>query len=105
MTAPKASHDYVPGGLPEALEFLKRLRWELRPLWRARLYRDRLQIYDVNHDYFELRGVGFPDADIVAILRAINANFDPDTIHDAPVAEYRELDTGRCYTWAQDRVM
>jgi hypothetical protein len=105
MSEPKATHEYTAGGLAEALEFLKRTRSELRTLRRARLWRDRLQIFDVNGDCFEVRGIGFPDEDVVALLRAINAAFNPQTVHQAPPGEYRELDTGRRHTWAEDRVM
>ena len=105
MSEPKATHDYTPGGLSEALEFLKRTRWELRSLRRARIWRDRVQVFDVNGDWFEVRGVGYPDVDVVALLRAVNAAFNPETVHQAPPGEYREVDTGRRHCWAEDRVM
>jgi hypothetical protein len=105
MTKPKAIHDFVPGGLEAALEFLKRTRWELRTLRRVRLWKDRLQIIDVNKDCFEIRGVGYPDADIVPLLRAVNTAFNPQTIHEPMAGEYKELDTGRRHPWAEDRVM
>jgi hypothetical protein len=105
MSAPKATHDFTSGGLNVALEFLKRTRWELRSLRKAHVWKDRLQVFDVNGDYFEVRGVGYPNADIVALLRAVNAAFDPTTIHDLIQAEYKELLTGRRHCWAEDRVM
>jgi hypothetical protein len=105
MTAPLATHDYTPGGLTAALEFLKRTRGELRSLRTARVWKDRLHVIDVNKDYFEVRGVGYPDADIVPLLRAVNAAFDPATIHAATTLEYKEMTTGRRHTWAEDRVM
>jgi hypothetical protein len=105
MSEPKATHEYAAGGLAEALEFLKRTRSELRSLRKARVWRDRLQVFDVNGDYFELRGVGYTDADVVPLLRAVNAAFNPETIHHAPPGEYREVDTGRRHAWAEDRVM
>ena len=83
MSEPLATHDYDrrrPGRV--ALEFLKRTRWELRILRKARVWKDRLQVIDVNGDCFEVRGVGYPDADVVPLLRAVNAAFDPETIHD-----------------------
>ena len=88
-----------------ALEFLKRTRWELRDLRKVRVWKDRLQIIDVNKDFFEIRGIGYPDADIVTLLQAINTAFDPKTIHDPSAAEYKEFNTGRRHTWAEDRVM
>jgi hypothetical protein len=105
MTEPRATHEFVPGGLDAALEFLKRTRWELRQLRRVRVYTDRLQIFDVNKDYFEVRGVGYGDADVVPLLRMINTAFNPETIHQPTSAEYKEFDTGRRHPWAEDRVM
>jgi hypothetical protein len=105
MSDPLATHDLAPGGLPAALEFLKRTRWELRSLRLARVWRDRLRVYDVNGDCFEVRGVGYPDADVVPLLRAVNAAFDPATIHEPTPLDYKELATGRRHPWAEDRVM
>ena len=36
---------------------------------------------------------------------AVNAAFNPETIHVPPPGEYREVALGRRYTWAHDRVM
>jgi hypothetical protein len=105
VTAPLATHDYAPGGLDAALEFLRRTRAELRSLRCVRLWRDRFQVIDVNRDSFEVRGLGYPDADVVPLLRSVNAAFDPATLHEATDAEYKELGAGRRYPWAQDRVM
>ena len=105
MSEPLATHDYAPGGLAAALEFLKRTRWELRALRKVRVWKDRLQIIDVNKDYFEIRGVGYPDADVIPLLRMVNAAFNPETIHQPTEAEYKEFDTGRRHAWAEDRVM
>jgi hypothetical protein len=105
MSAPLATHDYTPGGLGAALEFLKRTRSELRSLRKARVWPNRFQVIDVNKDCFEVRGVGYPDADIVPLLRAVNTAFDPATIHAPTHLEYKEFDTGRRHPWAEDRVM
>jgi hypothetical protein len=105
MSSAIATHDFARGELAAALEFLKRTRWELRELRMVRVWTDRLRIIDVNKDYFEIRGVGFSDSDIVPLLRAVNTAFDPATIHDPTTAEYKEFFTGRRHTWAEDRVM
>jgi hypothetical protein len=105
MTAPLATHDYTPGGLEAALEFLKRTRAELRTLRRVRVWKDKFHIIDVNKDYFEIRGLGYGDADIVPLLRNLNTAFNPQTIHAATELEYKEYDTGRRHPWAEDRVM
>ena len=102
---PKACHQHQPGGLAQTLEFLKRTRSELRTLRFARVWADRVQVFDVNGDFFEVQGVGYPDDDVVPVLRAVHTAFNPDTIH-VPLAEpYKEFKTGRRHPWAEDRVM
>jgi hypothetical protein len=105
MSHPLATHDYTPGGLDAALAFVKRTRAELRTLRRVRVWKDRLHIIDINKDYFEVRGIGYADADIVPLLQNINTAFNPQTIHEPIDADYKEYDTGRRYPWAHDRVM
>jgi hypothetical protein len=105
MSTPRATHDYTAGGLAAALEFVKRTRSELRSLRKVRLWPDRLHIIDVNKDYFEIRGIGYGDADVVPLLRSINTAFDPQKIHEPTEREYKEFDTGRRHPWAEDRVM
>jgi hypothetical protein len=105
MSSPKAIHEFSPGNLPAAREFLKRTRWELRALRKVRVWPDRLQVLDINGESFEVRGIGYPDPDVVPLLRAVNAAFDPATIHDATPLEYKEMLTGRRHPWAEDRVM
>src|SRR5437667_5921734 len=105
MSIPLAIHDYTVGALADALEFLKRTRNELRTLRKVRIWKDHLHIIDVNKDYFEIRGIGYVDADIVPILQNLNTAFNPETIHNPIDADYKEYDTGRRYTWAHDRVM
>lgn len=105
MSAPKATHDYTPGGVVAAVEFVKRTRAELRTLRKVRVWTDKLHIIDVNKDYFEVRGLGYPDADVTPVLKQINTAFNPDTIHNPVDLEYKEFDTGRRHPWAEDRVM
>lgn len=105
MSNPLATHDYTPGGLDAAREFLKRTRAELRELRKVRLWKDLLRVIDVNKDSFEVRGIGYADAEVVELLRMINAAYNPQTLHNPTDAEYKEYDTGRRYTWAHDRVM
>jgi hypothetical protein len=103
MSSPLATHDFA--AVDSALEFLKRTRSELRSLRFVRVWKDRLQIFDINQDYFEIRGIGYVDADIVPLLRNINTAYNPDTIHNPTDAEYKEIKTGRRHPWAEDRVM
>ena len=84
---------------------MKRTRNELRTLRKVRVWKDKFHIIDVNKDYFEILGVGYPDADIVPLLKNINTAFNPETIHNPIDAEYKEFDTGRRHPWAEDRVM
>jgi hypothetical protein len=105
MKAPLASFDYPTGGLDAALEFLKRTRSELRSLRHVRLWKDRFVVVDVNKDCFEIRGIGYEHPDVVHLLRAVNAAFNPETVHKPPPGEYKEYDTGRRHAWAEDRVM
>lgn len=103
MTTPRAIHQHQQ--LPDTLEFLKRARWELRELRKVRVWPDHFHLIDINGDYFEIQGVGYPDADIRPLLQAVNAAFDPQTIHTPTPQPFKEFLTGRRYTWAQDRVM
>lgn len=102
---PKATHDYQPGAVDAVLEFLKRTRSELRSLQKVRVWTDRLHVIDVNKDYFEIRGLGYTQPDIVPVLQNINTAFNKDTIHNPTNEAYKEFQTGRRYTWAHDRVM
>jgi hypothetical protein len=105
MNSPLAIHDYTPGGLEAVLEFLKRTRSELRQLRMVRVWKDRVHVIDVNKDAFEIRGIGYGDADIVPLLNNINTAYNPQTIHEPTGDEYKEFMTGRRRPWAEDRVM
>jgi hypothetical protein len=102
---PKARHEYSTGGTAAALEFLKRTRSELRMLRFVRVWKDRLQVYDVNGDCFEIAGIGYPDAEVIPLLDNVNTAFKRELIHEPTEAEYKEFKTGRRYAWAADRVM
>ncbi|MCE9534317.1 MAG: hypothetical protein K8T89_24825 [Planctomycetes bacterium] len=103
MIEPLEIHDYLAA--EPALEFIKRTRWGLRELRFVRVFKDKLHIVDVNGDYFEIRGVGYPNADVVALMTAVNTAFDPQTIQSETKLEYKEYKTGRRYPWASDRAM
>src|SRR5690242_3732017 len=100
-----AENRYEAGYVDAVLEFLKRTRSELRMLRKTYVFRDKVQIFDVNGDWFEVKGIGYPDADVVPVLDAVNTAFNRETIHKPVDAEYKEFKTGRRYTWALDRVM
>ena len=105
MDAPLATHLYVSGGVDAAIEFLKRTRWELRNLRMVRIWKDRLRVYDVNQDCFEVQGIGYADPDIIPLLRLVNTAYNPQTIHEPTEEEFKEFKTGRRHPWAEDRVM
>ena len=100
-----ATHGYQHGKLEDALEFLKRTRSELRSLRKVQVAREWVHVLDINGDCFELTGIGYPDADVVPILQAVNTAFRPESIHDDVPEPFKEFKTGRRYAWAQDRVM
>jgi len=96
---------FESGNIETVLEFLKRTRSELRTLRKARVSADRMQVFDVNGDWFEVEGLGYGDAEIVSALQAVNAAFNRETIHAPVEDEFKEFKTGRRYAWAADRVM
>jgi len=96
---------YEPGKLDDVLQFLKRTRSELRMIRKTLVYRDRVRIVDINGDWFEVSGIGYPDPDVVPVLKAVNTAFNVSTIHNPTNDEYKEFGAGRRYTWAADRVM
>ena len=102
---PLATHDFVAGEVDAGFEFLKRMRSEMRMLRKVRIWKDRFEIFDINGDTFEVRGIGYPDKDINVLLEKVNANYKPDTIHDITDADFKEFKAGRRYAWAADRVM
>ncbi len=105
MKTPRATHDYGEGGLEAALIFFRRTRDELRTLRKVRVSTQWVRLFDVNGDYFELLGLGYPDEEIIAVLQSFDTPFNPETIHDLITAPYKEFKTGRRYPWAADRVM
>jgi hypothetical protein len=105
MTKPLATHEYADGGLESAIAFFRRTRNELRTLRLVRVSTEWVRLFDVNGDYFELRGLGYADPDIVPVLQSFDTPFNPETIHVPIALEYKEFRTGRRYPWAADRVM
>lgn len=101
----KATHEFQPGAVDAVLEFLKRTRSELRALRKVRVWTDRLHVLDINGDYFEIRGLGYPMPEVVPVLQNINTAFNKDTIHNETTEPFKEFMTGKRYTWANDRVM
>ena len=104
-TKPLAVHEFQEGRVDAALEFLKRTRSELRSLQKVRVWKDRLHVIDVNKDFFEIRGLGYSLPEVIPVLQNINTAFNKDTIHNSTGEAYKEFNTGRRYTWANDRVM
>jgi len=100
-----AVHHFESGQLEPLLEFLKRTRSELRSLRKTSVAIDRMLVFDVNGDWFEIDGLGFGDAEIIPALQAVNAAFNRETIHAPAPGDLKEFQTGRRYAWAADRVM
>jgi hypothetical protein len=105
MSEPLARHEFADGGLEAAIAFFRRTREELRTLRMARVSTEWVQLFDINGDYFELRGLGYLDAEVVPVLKSFDTPFNPETIHVPIEAPYKEFKTGRRYPWAADRVM
>ena len=78
--APLAAFEYESGNLDDVFEFLKRTRSELRTLRKVHVWTDRVQLFDVNGDYFEIAGIGYPDEDVVPLLKSLGTSFKPDFI-------------------------
>lgn len=102
---PLATFHYEAGNLADILEFLKRTRDELRMMRKVQVWTDRLRVFDVNGDCFEVTGIGYADGDIRPILDAVLTSYNPDSIHNAFAGEYKEFKTGKRHPWAEDRVM
>ncbi len=102
---PLATFHYEAGNLVDVLEFLKRTRDELRMMRKVHVWTDRLRVFDVNGDCFEVTGVGYVDEDIKPILDAVLTSYNPESIHNEFAGEYKEFKTGKRHPWAEDRVM
>lgn len=105
MTEPLATCDFAEVGLEGAIAFFRRTRSELRMLRVVRVSTDWVRLFDINGDYFELRGLGYPDAEIVPVLKSFDTPFNPESIHAPTTEPCKEFKTGRRYPWAADRVM
>lgn len=102
---PLAVFQYAAGRVDDVLEFLKRTRNELRTLRRVQVWTDRLRVYDVNGDCFEVLGIGYPDEPIRQVLDAVHTVYNPDTIYQPFSGPFKEFKTGKRRPWAEDRVM
>jgi hypothetical protein len=102
---PIAAFEHRAGQLDATLDFLKQMRYALRELRLARVSETWLRAYDVNGDCCEITGLGYADADVVAVLDALNAAFNRETIHEAVARPFKEFKTGKRRPWAEDRVM
>jgi hypothetical protein len=107
MSEPDPTESMVYDGEQEdeVLEFLKRAWNELRSLRKVRVWKDRFRIYDINGDSFEVLGIGYPDAGIVALLNTVNAAYRPELIHEPFSGPFKEFLTGKRYPWARDRIL
>lgn len=102
---PKSSIDAGADGIDAVLDFMKQMRYEFRELRFVRIGQDFVQVFDVNHDSYLIRGLGYADADAVTVLDAVNAVYRRETLHDETDQPWKQFKTGRRRTWAVDRVM
>ncbi|REJ89389.1 MAG: hypothetical protein DWQ34_06625 [Planctomycetota bacterium] len=97
--------DYTPGKIDEVHAFIRQMRYRFRTQRMVRVWTDRVEVFDVNADAYEIRGLGYPAEEIVQVLDALNAVYRKEAIHEPTENPYKEFKTGRRYTWANDRVM
>ena len=102
---PLARAVFDEGDVEASLEFLKRTRGELSTLRKVFVWPDRLAVFDVNGEWFEVKGVGYLDEQIVTLLDAVDVVYKRESIHVPISREYKEFLTGRRYAWGVDRVM
>jgi hypothetical protein len=109
MTAPTPKDppfvDYRPGELDAVHDFIRQMRYRFPTQRMVRVWPDRIEVFDVNCDAYEIRGLGYSHADVVSVLDAVNAVYRKDVIHEPISLPYKEFKTGKRYTWANDRVM
>ena len=108
MTTPPDNRpvvDYRPGEIAAVHEFIRQMRYRFPTQRMVRVWPDRVEVFDVNSDAYEIRGLGYPHAEVVEVLDAVNAVYRKDVIHEPTPLPYKEFKTGKRYTWANDRVM
>jgi len=71
---------------------------------RVRVERDRTLILDINADAFAVEGLSFGDENLVAVLDALGAAFNPQEVRGlTPDAAPREFALGRAWAWGAER--
>jgi hypothetical protein len=72
---------------------------------RVRVERGRTIIYDINGDGFVIEGLSFGDENLIAVLEALGAGFNPTELRsvkaDQDVA--REYTMTRAWAWGAER--
>jgi len=71
---------------------------------RARIGGGRTVIIDINKDEFTIEGLSFGDANLVPLLQALGAAFNPQEFKSlAPDSPPREFDLSRVWAWGAER--
>jgi hypothetical protein len=72
---------------------------------RVRVERDRTLILDINADAFVVEGLTFGDENLIAILDALGAAFNPQEVRRLrpDAATPREFALGRAWAWGAER--
>jgi hypothetical protein len=71
---------------------------------RARIEPGRTIILDINKDEFVIEGLTFGDANLVPLLQALGAAFDPQALKSlGPASPPREFDLSRVWAWGAER--
>ena len=71
---------------------------------RVRVERDRTLILDINADPFVVENLSFGDENLIAMLDALGAAFNPQEVRQLkPEAAPREFALGRAWAWGAER--
>ena len=72
---------------------------------RVRVERGRMAIIDINRDEFLVEGLGYGDENLVAVLQALGATFDPEELKRLGPDEStpREFALSRAWAWGAER--
>jgi len=65
----------------------------------------KLTIYDVNNDPFTVHGLSYGDENLLEILKALGASFDPRQLRKVPSDDQdtREYPVSRAWAWGAER--
>ena len=100
----RRSHRYDPNEPDVVRRILLAQRRAFNMANRVRVERDRTLILDINADPFVVEGLTFGDENLIAVLDALGAAFNPQEVRQLrPDAAPREFALGRAWAWGAER--